>query len=474
MEPVVVKPSVGNFVKSLRDIGYTFEIAVADILDNSISAGAKIIKIHSQADPSLYFCILDDGIGMTNEELIEAMRLATKNPDDQREKSDLGRFGLGLKTASFSQCKKMTVVSKKNSILSVKQWDLDYISQEDEWLLRTPEESEIECLPLFEELKRQKNGTLVIWQEIDSFTANELPYQIDKLSKHLSLVFHRFLENKSLNNSFKIELNNNVLKPFNPFNEKHLATQELAQEKIKFNESTISIRPYILPHHSKLSQKDYDKYATEEGYTKSQGFYLYRENRLLIHGTWWGLHKLNDAHKLVRIKIDISNDQDRLWGIDVKKSTAKPVSEIKKDLKRIINQVTEKGSRPYTGRGKKIEDKSTINFWGISPLDKGLIFSINKQHPIYVNLLENLSTENFKLFDVYLKGLEAYLPLDAIQSKLQTAPHEIKQESALSLTEIQNLANEIKSSGLDQDYIESLLSTELFQNNKELLLDGEK
>ena len=166
--------------------------------------------------------------------------------------------------------------------------------------------------------------------------------------------------------SFNIYLNDNVIKPFNPFNEKHLATQELANEKIKFNECTISIRPYILPHHSKLSQQEYEKYATEEGYTKSQGFYLYRANRLLIHGTWWGLHKLIDAHKLVRIKIDISNDIDNFWGIDVKKSTANPVSEIKSDLKRIINQVTEKGSRPYTGRGKKIKDKSTIRFWEIT------------------------------------------------------------------------------------------------------------
>ncbi|MCD8545414.1 MAG: ATP-binding protein [Sulfurospirillum cavolei] len=113
MKTIIVRPNLNNFIKSLRDVGYTFEIAVADVLDNSISAGATQIDIYTVAKPELLFCMLDNGCGMIEEELIEAMRLATKNPDSTREKHDLGRFGLGLKTASFSQCLKLTVISKK-------------------------------------------------------------------------------------------------------------------------------------------------------------------------------------------------------------------------------------------------------------------------------------------------------------------------------------------------------------------------
>src|SRR5690606_12525641 len=160
----------------------------------------------------------------------------------------------------------------------------------------------------------------------------------------------------------KISINNHQLKPFNPFNPENSATQQLTAEKIKIKGENIVVQPYILPHHSKVSQAEYNKYATEDGYIKSQGFYLYRANRLLIYGTWWRLHKSIDAHKLVRIKIDIPNNQDQYWGIDIKKSTASPNEEIKKDLKRIISQVTEKGSRPYTGRGRKIEDKTVNRF----------------------------------------------------------------------------------------------------------------
>lgn len=165
MKTESVSPNISNFIKSLRDIGYSFEVAVADVLDNSITAKAENIKIHTIDKPAMIFCLLDDGEGMSEDELREAMRLATKDPDEKREKDDLGRFGLGLKTASFSQCKKLTVISKKKGCISAKQWDLNFISKKNQWLLITPEE--IDSFPLIDELKLQKQGTLVVWELID-------------------------------------------------------------------------------------------------------------------------------------------------------------------------------------------------------------------------------------------------------------------------------------------------------------------
>lgn len=459
----IVNPNLSNFVKSLRDIGYTFEIAVADILDNSITAKSSNIKIYTVSEPELIFALLDDGLGMAEIELIEGMRIASKNPDSEREKSDLGRFGLGLKTASFSQCRVLTVISKKNEIISSKQWDLDFISQNNEWSLITPDIKDLENLPFLEELKKQSSGTLVIWQKIDKYKKENFHNEIDKLKKHLSLVFHRFLERSDNFRSFKITINNDKLKPFNPFNEVNTHTQAISPEKIRSN---IIVQPFILPHPSNVSQQEYEQYSTDEGYTKSQGFYLYRENRLLIYGTWWGLHKAIDAHKLVRIKIDISNDQDKYWGIDIKKSTAKPLEEIKKDLQRIIRNVVEKGSKPFTGRGKKIHDKTINRFWELVPTNENFRFSLNYNHPIYEKLLESCTDK--ELLNTYLKSIEAYLPLDAIQSKLQLEPHKIKQSDSLSEEEIILLAEKLKLSGLSENYIESLLKTEIFKNRKEL------
>lgn len=467
----IVDPNVSNLIESLRDLGYSFEVAVADLIDNSLTAGCTDLQLIIVPQPELIFCMLDNGTGMSEAEVVEAMRLASRSPKEKRNKNDLGRFGLGLKTASFSQCRRLTVVSKKDNIISSKQWDLDYISEKNKWLLITPEE--FSNLPLFPELNTLKSGTLVCWQLIDRCDKNNLTNIIDQVRKHLALVFHRFLEGTD-QKPLKIKINNNPVLAFNPFNLNHPATQQLQLEKIKIFSSEVNIQPFILPHHSKLSQQEYEFYATEEGYIKSQGFYLYRGNRILIYGTWWGLHKTVDAHKLVRIKIDIPNDMDALWGIDIKKSIARPAEAIKNDLRRIIARVTDIGSKPFTGRGRKIEDKTVIHFWEILALNDDFRFAINQTHPLYTDLKTNLSSDDLEKLDIYLKGLQAYLPTDAIQFKLQHNPHQLKQQTAIAEDDITELTNRLLTAGLHQSYIDTLLKTEIYINRKDLIKDVNK
>ncbi|MDF2052640.1 ATP-binding protein [Priestia megaterium] len=473
MKREIVQPNISNFIKSLRDIGYTFEVAVADILDNSITAKAKNIQISCIPDPVLTFSLLDDGIGMSDKELIEAMRLATNNPDSPRENTDLGKFGLGLKTASFSQCTNLTVLSKKNGIISLKQWDLNYISEKNDWFLITPDIKEYEKLPLFKEFIKQESGTLVVWREIDTFKKSDVPNKLEILRSHLSLVFHCFLEGVVPGEKLlKISVNSQQLAPFNPFNPKHIATQQLISEKIKYLDSEIIVQPYILPHHSKLSQQEFERYATVDGYTRSQGFYLYRAHRLLIYGTWWGMHRTNDAHKLVRIKIDIPNNQDLAWGIDIKKSSANPISEIKQDLKRIIQQVTVKGSRPFTGRGKKIEDKLTNRFWELIAGNDQIHFAINRNHPIIQDLENSLSENQQQLLNVILMGLEGYLPLDAILAQLNLNPLKVNQESLINEKEIQTLVESWRLKGISETFIKQLLKTEVYKGKEDYFKDA--
>ncbi|NIJ52307.1 ATP-binding protein [Dyadobacter arcticus] len=461
-----VNPNLANFILSLRDIGYSFEVAVADLIDNSVSARASTIQIHSIVHPAPIFCMIDDGFGMSEEELVEAMRLSSKSPLGSRDKSDLGRFGLGLKTASFSQCKKLTVISKKGGVISARQWDLDFISEKNEWLLINP--SNCSTLPYYDVISKQQSGTLVCWETLDRLGKNEHAYVIDKLRKHLALVFHRYLEGGQGIKALKILVNNNPVVPFNPFNSANDYTQELPVEKIWLQRSLIKVQPYILPHHSKLSLQEYNLYATEEGYLKSQGFYLYRRNRILIHGTWWGLHKALDAHKLVRIKIDIENDIDHLWGIDVKKSIARPCDEIRNDLKRIIDLATQRGSKPFVTRAKRIESKDVIQTWDLIASNNEIRFVLNRSHPLYKSLLESLTAS--AALETYLKSIEAYLPIDAIQYHLQVSPYSVKQEASLTEADIQELATRILSAGLPLNYMEELLKTDIFTNRRDLLI----
>ena len=455
----IVKPNIANFIQSIRDVGYSFEVAVADIVDNSIAAKAKNIDILCFQNPKPYFAILDDGLGLSLEELIEALRLASKNPNDIRESTDLGRFGLGLKTASFSQCKKLTVISKKDNITSIVRWDLDFIVEQNEWKLQIL--NTVEGNSLFDKLNNYENGTIVIWETIDRYD-KDFNAILNKTRKHLALVFHRYLEGGVKVNKVKISINENPIQPFNPFNLKNPATQELSPELIRVKGKDMSVQPIILPHHSKVNQNEYEQFATEEGYTKSQGFYLYRENRLLVYGTWWGLNKIKDAHRLVRIKIDIGNDQDDIWGIDIKKSFANPISEIKQELKRIVSITTDRGVRPYTGRGRIITKENQYTFWNIVSTKGGIKFAVNKDYPILKEIYSNLQDDAKQQLDIYLKGLQACLPLDAIHSQIQSNPHQIDQREDISKTELIEVINKLRINGIDEEMISSIIKSELF------------
>ncbi len=454
-----VRPNVSNFIESLRDIGYSFEVAVADILDNSISAGATKVSIMSVHKPEKFFCLLDNGKGMTEQELIEAMRFASRSSHDIRDTQDLGKFGLGLKTASFSQCKSLSVITKKDAEVSLRKWDIDFLKEKNDWFLITPKVEDYSELPLVSDfINSKKNGTLVIWQKIDSLDDENWSANINKLDEHLSLVFHQFLEKK--NRPLKISINDRELEAFNPFNVANKATQAKVMESISIKNSSVKVTPYILPHHSMTSPKEWKRYSTQDGYTRSQGFYLYRAKRLLVHGTWWGMHRVSDVHQLVRIKIDIPNNQDEYWGIDVKKSRANPREPIRGRLRQIMLGSLDVGSRSYKGRGKAIENKNIVQFWQIIPDGKNLRFGINREHPLYKLLLENESSQEY-LLDAYIKGLEAYLPLSAIQSHILNNPHSIKQEDAISPDEIKSLLDELNKSGVNEDSINAIRKTEL-------------
>lgn len=467
MKTETVNPNVSNFIESLRDVGYSVQVAIADLIDNSISALSTSIEIYFAPNPTPIFALLDNGVGMLETELIEAMRLSSRSPNEVRAPHDLGRFGMGLKTASFSQCKKLTVASKKKGKISVRQWDLSFIASKNQWFLITPEK--LDDFPLMEKLKEAEHGTLVVWEEIDRILPSAFANAIEKLRSHISLVFHRFLEGKVFEKKINISINGTYIKPFNPFNINHPATQQLAVEKINIFGSTINVQPFILPHHSKLSKEEYDMYATEDGYIKSQGFYLYRQDRIIIYGTWWGMHKATDANKLARIMIEIPNSIDVEWGIDIKKSIARPSEAIKNDLKRIVSAVIEKGTRPYAARGKKIEDKYTTQFWELYSGNGKFRFQLNKSHPIYQNLANNLNKQQLEDLHYYLKGLQAFLPLEAIQAKLQSDPINVDQTDALTDQEIIALAEKIRNGDFNEEIISSLLNTEIFKNRKELI-----
>jgi hypothetical protein len=418
-------------MESIRSIGYTLESAIADLIDNSITAGASIVNIRFSPYGQPYLAILDNGSGMSPEELTRAMRHGSKNPWDPRTESDLGRFGLGLKTASLSQCRRLTVVSLKDGILSARCWDLDIIIDEEEWVLLDLEYEEIIDLPLVSELELQESGTLVLWQYLDRISNGEtsiekaLGDKMEQASEHLALVFHRYLSGEQGLTRLKLIINGHSLEAADPFLLSNRATEPLHEENVQIEGHSIKIKPFILPHISKLSPEELNSVGGEEGFRRNQGFYVYRNKRLIIWGTWFRLIKQEELTKLARVRVDIPNTLDHLWTIDVKKSTAHPPEVVRNNLRRIVARIADGSRRVYTFRGRKINSDKFIHLWERMQGRKGISYQINRNHPLVKIIFSKINDEEKNILKLLLSSLEANFPADALYADM-ASDHKIK------------------------------------------------
>ncbi len=431
-----IAPNAASLIEAMRDIGYSLETALADVVDNSVSAGARKISINYElraGDPCIAIC--DDGRGMRGDLLLEAMRPGARSPLEARDATDLGRFGLGLKTASFSQARRLTVVTRADGQTSAARWDLDHVAERNDWLLLTPPAFEVSDVPGIGELGEQ--GTLVVWEKLDrladstsgSSLSDHLLDRLDSARSHLELVFHRFIEGEKGLAKVRILMNGRLLKAFDPFHSQHPATQRLPEDPIRIGGEVVKVQPFILPHHNKVSPEDWEKYAGEGGYLRNQGFYLYRGGRLIIHGTWFRLARQSELTKLARVRIDMPNGLDHFWKIDVRKASAQPPFVVRERLKAVISQIVEPSRRVYVARGRRLTADSPAVLWH-RRVDKGQVFyEINREHPLLLHLAGQLTDARSEELETFLKGIERAFPVDAVFSDAAGDPKLVSQSS---------------------------------------------
>jgi len=422
-------PKASALVEAMRDIGYSIEAAVADIIDNSITARASVVDVRFGWTVGCpWIGVIDNGHGMSRDTMVDAMRAGSVSPLLARDRDDLGRFGLGLKTASFSQCRELTVVSRNSSGTAAMRWDLDLVGRTDAWQLIELDADEIAKLPLFEELPT--NGTIVLWRRIDrlevaagdSKAQEAINDTMAVVSNHLGRVFHRFIAGEPGRARVRIRINAADVSAFDPFNERHQATAWMEREVVKYAEGDVVIQPFILPHHSKTSDADYRRNAGPEGYLRNQGFYVYRNRRLIIWGTWFRLARQEELTKLARIRIDVPNTLDHVWGIDVRKSRAHPPAAVRERLRQIIERIRGSAKRPYTFRGKLVVESEAVPVWVRRVFNDRLEYAVNPDHAVVQEVMADLDEAARGQVSMLLDMIAKSFPAAAFFSDYATEP----------------------------------------------------
>lgn len=359
---VEVIPSAKRLILSLRDVGYDFVHAVADLVDNSIAAGASEVDIDLRFDGhESWLRIADNGGGMTGTTITEAMRFGA---DRDYEVDDLGKFGLGLKTASLSQCRRLTVASRVDSAarrIEVRQWDLDHVGRTNRWEIIDVAAADRPD-HLIEPLERRP-GTVVLWEELDRVLGYKIPWgeraragllrTTDNLYQHLAMVFHRFLAGEARRRKkLRIAVNGTPVEPWDPFARDERKTIRFADEQFEVQaddgRGLVGYTAYVLPHQHQFSTpRRFEHYSGPSKWNYQQGFYIYRADRMIQSGGWSWLRTADEHTKLARVALDFRPDLDSAFELNIAKARVALPAVLRDQVRPHVDSLVREARRIY-------------------------------------------------------------------------------------------------------------------------------
>ena len=367
---------------------------------------------------------------------------ASTNPLEHRSPDDLGRFGWGLKSASFSQCQRLTVLTRQGGVLSGAVWNLRDIADWKMGVL-SPEESGQLRSPEF-----RHDGTEVIWSDCDrlsedgSLDSNDFNALIIHARGRLALIFHRFLSGEAGPRKLDIALNGIPVPQTDPFFRKHNATQTLEEERFTaWDGAAVRMQPYILPHYSKLNSTEIEGIAGDEGLLRNQGFYVYRNNRLILYGTWFRLVQHGELSQLVRVSIDVPNSLDSHWKLTLDKSDAQLPAVLRGRLHQLVAKLKGRSSRVYRSKGGQLRSSSgpagPATIWQRFARHSEIRYEINRDHPSIEAMFLESESDRANAIAAALSAIEQGLPVSAFGADVSrdadrlsqslTSPHDFYQ-----------------------------------------------
>lgn len=421
----ILNPNASSTIKALMCMGYDFKSAIADIVDNSIDAGATdvvIVPAWNSGNP--YILIRDNGKGMSRSELDIAMSLGADVKTAQRSELSLGKFGYGLKSASFSQCRRLTVISRKNDNLSQLSWDVDEVERRDEWVV-----FEDKCSKAIDHARRElcENGTVVVWEEMYRLLddLNDLPEQEDyfysrikELSQHLAVTYHKFIDEGII--SITIGRRSKV-KSWNPFK---YAVKRYPTEQLHYpGGGEVQIRAFLLRHHKDLSPEQF-KELEGTNWVYNQGVYVYRNKRLIEQLQWLGYKEPTKILNYIRIEVTINSAFDEQVNLDVKKMNVTLPNQVERELKGIIDNSLNEMKRVYYSKSRSpIREVKEVHYvWESRRTAEGMsTFHVNLEHPIIQRFVERYQIHKSEIKGI-LGLIERTFPYIEVRTSIVSQP----------------------------------------------------
>lgn len=472
----LANPNPEFLIKSIAEQGYSLETALADLMDNSITANSSRIEVLTKIDEEPFVLFLsDNGDGMSKESLKRNMQFPSKSPEDFRESNDLGRFGLGLKTASFSQTRVFTVLSRKrgSELFSGLTWDVKHLKDSGKWEIKINSNEEIaEILQQYNNISNDHQNsskdfipnTIVVWKGLYKFEnfldvknkQDALKEEItNTTSEYLSIVFHKFMERQT--NRVDIRINNTLVKPFNPFPTDNSNLRALEPLQKEFGKDIVKIQGFVLPNSCIKETKENSNPWTphNKSLMDMEGLYIYRADRLILFGGWNGLIKKMPRLQLGRLKIDIGNKVDHLFHLNVAKSQINIPHDLKNCFLRAVAELKIESQKEYFNHGlktftQKPSEHSSELFYKTAT-NKGVLLRINDEFPLLKLLKSSLNNKQKAELNFILK-----MSSNLINKVRQVDNVEITgnaEKDGISIDEIVKSITELLNQGLSKEQI---------------------
>ena len=406
----LIIPSARRLMHSLRNLGYDLPAAVADLVDNSLDAGATAVNIDLDAEwRGSYLRVVDNGTGMTEGRLEEAMRYGSAR---HYGAEDLGHFGLGLKTASLSQCRRLTVASRTTEVgrIRIRRWDLDRIDESDAWVLERPRI--LDCRPQLADPLRDRIGTVVLWEKLDRVLGMRRPdgeaaqrklrIVENDLRLHLGMIFHRFLAGESGRPRLELTLNGIAVEAWDPFCRDEPMTEALPVQRVGVDGGDrVVVRPFILPsQHHFSSQEAHAEASGPNRWNRQQGFYIYRRDRLIQSGGWCRLRTMDEHSKLARVAVDLPSSAEESFRINVAKMMVGLPESLRPELRVIATGIVSRAQDAYRRPARAVPDQPDID---TATVGEG--GTLGDHWPAIVEILERELGDQPQLLDRILLAL---------------------------------------------------------------------